>query len=95
VLGDVGHPQLVRAIAVEDPVDQIRARSPVHQVRLALAAPRQAADGLLGHDRPNQLLVHPLPVGVRQLGADPSPPVGPARPVVDLDDHVGEPRPAD
>jgi hypothetical protein len=76
VLGDVGHPQHVRAVTVEVAIHQISRRLPVDHVPATLATLREPADALLAHDCADQLLVRHMVVGVGELCLHATPPVG-------------------
>ena len=62
---------------------------------LVLRRGRKPADALVSHAQADQLLVDLLTVGIGELGSDPTPPVGPPGPLVDLGDDVAESRPLD
>lgn len=78
MFGEVGHPKLVRSVSLEVAVHQIDGGFAVDQIWSASSTLREPADGQLGHDRLDHLLVDALPVGVVELGFDAPPPVGPS-----------------
>lgn len=94
VLGDVGHPQLIRAVAAKLAVDQILAGGSMLGARLASSSGGQPGDLLLAHDRGNQLLVGDVPIQIGQLRSDAPHSVGLARLGVNLSDDIGQPCPA-
>jgi hypothetical protein len=92
VFGDVGAPQPVGLVGVEQPADQVVGR---HRDRVAAgaAAPATAGDPVQAggaHEPLHPFAAHPNALAEAQFGVDPRSAIGAAGLAVDLDDRLGQ-----
>jgi hypothetical protein len=93
MLGDVGHPEQIRAVAGEVATHEIQ-RGHLGDPRAPRQpAGRQALDPQLAHDQLHRVATH-LDAPMQQLGPDAVGAVGAARGLVDIDDLRSQPDPA-
>jgi hypothetical protein len=90
-VGDVCDPELVRALGLELPLDEVGLRRrTVSRRRHAEASPGNASEAGLPHQPRDVADTDPAPVDVGELGADPRGTVGPVRHGMDLPDARGQ-----
>jgi hypothetical protein len=92
MLGDVGHPQLVRGWPVEAALDQVRGGGDVGPAPEGLPGSWQAVQAVEPHDLVHRLAVDDHAMAIDQLGVHPPLPIGATRVGVDRPHQIGQPR---